>query len=71
MPKGVLALATEIRAAPPALAVAGVRGLQGRLDFRQVAGSEFSQGDTPPTSLFLRGEMGGAIWDFGWCQVWF
>ena len=71
MPKGLLAMATEIRAAPPTLAVAGLRGPQGGLDFRREAGSEFSQGGTPPTSLFLRGEMGGAIWDFGWCQVCF
>ena len=53
MPEGLLAMATEIRAAPPTLAVAGLRGLQRGLDFRQVAGSEFSQGTRPLPHCFF------------------
>ena len=35
----------------------GDLGFQGNTQFRGVGGSEFSQGDTPPTFVFLNGNV--------------
>ena len=69
MPKGLLAPGTRHGAVPPTRAVAGLRGLQGGPGFRQVAGLEFSQGDTPLPLCFFAVKMGGAIFGLGWGQV--